>query len=145
MRFFIIYLITVGAVLSANTIQTQISTDGNFELSLIRAQVKNNVLTFQTVIKNTSTKRRQYSFYFKDVYFTDSKAKNKYYALKDTKGNYIAGPAHDHFSGGSFNVTLNPMEKAVFWIKFPAPKKTTETVDLYIPWALPFESIKPSK
>ncbi len=125
-----------------NAIQTQPSTDGNFELSVIRAKVKGDVLTFQVAFKNTSSKKRQYAFYFKDVYYTDSKAKKKYYALKDSKGLYIAGPAYDHNGGGSFNVWLEPNAKAIFWIKFPAPGNDTKSIDLYIPWALPIEDVK---
>ena len=77
---------------AAGVIQRQPSTDGNFELSLIRAQVKGEVLTIQVVFKNTSSKRRRYAFFFRDVYYVDTEAKKKYYALKDTNGYYIAGP-----------------------------------------------------
>ncbi len=127
---------------AGKVIDTQPSTDGNFELSLIRAKVKGDVLTFQVLIKNTSSKRRQYAFYFKDAYYTDSKAKKKYYALQDTRGLYLAGPAYDHNAGGSFNVFIKPNAKAIFWIKFPAPGPDTESVDFYVPWALPFEDVK---
>ena len=142
-----VFLVVLAMLFAAtawamNAIQTQISTDGNFELSVIRAKVKGDVLTLQVAFKNTSSKKRQYAFYFKDVYYTDSKAKKKYYALKDTKGLYIAGPAYDHNGGGSFNVWLEPNAKAIFWIKFPAPEKDTKSIDLYIPWALPIEDVK---
>lgn len=127
---------------AAGVIQRQPSTDGNFELSLIRAQVKGEVLTIQVVFKNTSSKRRRYAFFFRDVYYVDTEAKKKYYALKDTNGYYIAGPAYDRNAGGSFNVEFDPQGKAIFWIKFPAPQAPTEEIEIYIPWALPFEGVK---
>ncbi len=135
-------MIFASAAWAMDALQTQLSADGNFELSLIRAQVKGEVLTFQVIFKNTSSKKRQYAFYFKDVYYTDAKSKKKYYALRDTRGLYIAGPAYDHNEGGSFNVWIEPQAKAIFWIKFPAPGKDTKSIDLYIPWALPIEDVK---
>jgi len=135
-------LIFATSLWALNVIQTQPSTEGNFELSLIRAKVKGDVLTFQVVIKNTSSKKLRYTFFFKDVYYTDSKAKKKYYALRDAKGFYIAGPAYDHNAGGSFNVWIKPNGKSIFWIKFPAPAEDVEEVDFYVPGALPFEGIK---
>ena len=135
-------LILAASAWTMNVIQSQLSTDGNFELSVIRAKVKGEVLTLQVAFKNTSSKKRQYAFYFKDVYYTDSKTKKKYYALKDTRGLYIAGPAYDHNGGGSFNVWIEPNAKAIFWIKFPAPGNDTKSIDLYIPWALPIEDVK---
>jgi len=141
--FVILFVLVFSATLWAvNVLQTQPSTNGNFELSLIRAKVKGDVLTFQVIVKNTSSKKKQYAFFFKDVYYTDTKAKKKYYALKDTNNYYIAGPAYDRNAGGSFNVWLEPQGKAIFWIKFPAPQASAEEIDLYIPWALPFEGVK---
>ena len=141
--FFVMLILLVAASAWAmKAIKTQLSTDANFELSVIRAKVKGEVLTFQVVFKNTSSKKRQYAFYFKDVYYTDAKSKKKYYALRDTRGLYIAGPAYDHNGGGSFNVWIEPQAKAIFWIKFPVPGKDTKSIDLYIPWALPIEDVK---
>ncbi len=138
----IFLLVFVTSLWALDAIQTQPSTDGSFELSLIRASVRGDVLTFQVAIKNTSSQRLRYTFFFRDVYYTDGKAKKKYYALKDSKGLYIAGPAYDHNAGGSFNMWLKPNGKALFWIKFPAPAEDVEEVDFYVPGALPFEGIK---
>ncbi len=127
---------------SMKVIQTQPSTDANFEISLLRAGIRDSVMTIQIVIKNVSSEEREYKFFAKDVYMTDAKAKKKYYLLKDTQGHYIAGPMTNWYQGGLFSVTLAPKAKAIFWGKFPAPPTTTESVDIYIPWALPFEAVR---
>jgi hypothetical protein len=107
-RMAVLFTFFTALSVGGNVIQTQPSTDGNWVLSLLRAQVKDKVLTFQVLFKNISTRRRTYGFYFKDVYYTDSKSKNKYFALRDTNGNYIAGPAYDRVLGGGFRITLDP-------------------------------------
>ena len=141
--FAVLFLIAVvSPAWAMEPIQTQMSTDGNFDVSLLKAKVKGDVLTVQVMFKNTSSKKRNYGFEFKDIYYTDIKNKKKYYGLKDTEGHYIAGPAANWFAGGSFNVYMEPGGKAIFWIKFPAPPESTETIDVYIPWALPFEDVK---
>ncbi len=136
------WAVVISSVCAMEAIQTQMSTDANFDVSLIRAKVSKDVLTVQVLLKNTSSIKRNYSFDFKDVYYTDTKDKKKYYGLKDSEGHYIAGPAANWLRGGNFNVYFEPGDKAVFWIKFPAPPEATESVDIYIPWALPFEDIK---
>ncbi len=141
--FAVLFLIAVvSPVWAMEPIQTQMSTDGNFDVSLLKAKVKGDVLTVQVMFKNTSSEKRNYGFAFKDIYYTDIKNKKKYYGLKDTEGHYIAGPASNWLSGGNFNVYVEPGGKAILWIKFPAPPESTETIDIYIPWALPFEDVK---
>ena len=135
-------LLFASAVWAMNVIQTQISSDANFEASLIRAQVHGEVLTVQVLFKNTSSKQKRYTFKFSDVYYTDTKEKKKYLGLKDAGGRYIAGPASRWLEGGSFGPWVKPQAKSIFWIKFPAPPETTETIDIFIPGIMPFEAIK---
>ena len=143
----IVLLVMMGASTGwgSNVIQTQMSSDGKFEASVISARVRGEVLTFQVLFKNVSSARDSFGFNFADVYYTDIKAKKKYYGLKDTNGNFIAGPVHYWIGGGDFLQWMNPREKRIFWIKFPAPPQSTETVDLYIPYIMPFEGIKISR
>ena len=129
----------------AEDIQTQTTSNGKFEASVIRAQVRGDVLTFQVLFKNVSSTRDHLGFNFAGVYYTDINAKKKYYGLRDTNGNFIAGPAHYWVGGGDFLQWMKPGEKRIFWIKFPAPQQSTETVDLYIPNVMPFEGIKISR
>jgi len=138
-------IIFASAAWAMNVNQTQPTTDGKFEASVIRAQVRGDVLTFQVLFKNVSSARNRFGFKFADVYYTDIKAKKKYYGLKDTNGNFIAGPVHYWVGGGDFLQWMKPGEKRIFWIKFPAPPQSTETVDLYIPQVMPFEGIKISR
>ena len=142
----ILLLVSLVALVSVacgtEAIQTQMSTDGIFDLSLIRARVSGDVLTVQVLFKNTSSKKSFYRFAFGNVYYTDTKEKKKYYGLKDAEGRFIAGPAEHWISGGSFGMDFAPGATEIFWIKFPAPPESTETIDIYIPWALPFEDVK---
>lgn len=135
-------LVWASASWADNVIQTQMSTDGMFEASLIRAKVKGEVLTFQVIFKSISSKSAPCSFHFGDVYYTDTKEKKKYFGLKDTNGCFIAGPADNWISGGRFRSYIKPQGKRIFWTKFPAPPATTESIDLYIPGFLPFEDVK---
>jgi hypothetical protein len=135
-------LVFASAVLAMNVIQTQMSSDTNFEASLIRAQVHGEVLTVQIIFKNLSSKERRYTFDFGNVYYTDTKEKKKYLGLKDAGGRFIAGPAYRWIGGGSFSPWLKPQAKSIFWMKFPAPPETTETIDIFIPGIMPFEAVK---
>ena len=135
-------MVFASGVWAMNVIQTQMSSDGNFEASLIRAQVNGEILTIQVLFKNISAKGRRCGFEFGNVYYTDTKAKKKYLGLKDAGGRYIAGPAESWIAGGSFSPFLKPQEKRIFWMKFPAPSATTETIDIFIPRAMPFEAVK---
>ncbi|RLB05593.1 MAG: hypothetical protein DRG59_00660 [Deltaproteobacteria bacterium] len=124
---------------------TQLSTDGNFEGALLRCSVRDNVLTIQVSFKNLGQQRLSYAFPFADVYYTDIKNKKKYYPLKDSGGRVLAGPAHDWIGGGNFEQWIDPGTKRIFWIKFPAPPETTDSIDIYIPGMLPFEGAKISR
>jgi hypothetical protein len=124
-----------------NTIQTQPSTDGNFELSVVRTSIRGDVLTVQVIIKNIASSQREYEFNFKDIYYTDIKNRKKYYGLRDTKNIYIAGPVAGNAFGGYFRHVFQPGDQAIFWIKFPAPAEDTGKIDIYIPFALPFEDV----
>lgn len=123
-------------------IQTQPSTDGKIEASLIGAKVRKGILTVKIFLKNTSTGAIEPEIRYEKVYFADIDQKKKYFALKDSKGIYIAGPRHHDWGGGTFKTYIKSGERQIMWIKFPAPPEKTVSVDLFIPGILPFEEVE---
>lgn len=130
-----------GTASAGEPIQVQMSTDGNLEASLIGLKIRSDVLTAKVIIQNTSGRRVKAKFEFRHVYYTDLKERKKYFGLKDSEGAYIAGPKADGVVGGRFWSDLQPDEKKILWVKFPAPPATTESIDLFIPGFLPFEDV----
>lgn len=143
----IIMALVIGAVFSLpgyaqEAIQTQPSSDGNFEASLIGAKVRRKVLTVKIKVKNITTKNNKLECRYKSVYYTDIKNKKKYFALKDSEGKYIAGPLDRGSDGGKVERYIDSGGQGIIWIKFPAPPETTDTIDIVIPKILPFEEIE---
>ncbi len=129
------------SVFAMENLQTQPSSDGSFEASLFGAKVRGEVLTVKFRVKNVSGETAKLEFKYKDAYYTDIKEKKKYFALKDSEGKYIAGPRDRSSDGGKVERYIKNDGQGIFWIKFPAPPATTETVDIIIPGVLPFEEI----
>jgi len=124
------------------TIQTQPSSDGKFEATLSSVKIKRDVLTIRVIVKNVSAKKAGIEIAFKDAYFTDVEDKKKYFVLKDSEGQYIAGPKRAASYGGYFGGSIDPDGQKIVWMKFPAPPETTTTVDIFVPGILPFEEIQ---
>jgi hypothetical protein len=122
-------------------IQIQPSSDGTIEASLIEAKVQRGVLTLKVALKNISSQLIEPEIRFGEAYYTDVIAKKKYFALKDSEGKFIAGPASHDWGGGTFKEKIGKNESKIIWIKFPAPPETTKTIDVHIPKVLPFEDI----
>ena len=146
----IIMALVIGTMFSLpgyaqEAIQTQPSSDGNFEASLIGAKVRREVLTIKIKVKNITTKNKKLEFSYKSAYYTDIKNKKKYFALKDSEGKYIAGPQDRDSYGGQISRYLNSGTQTIIWIKFPAPPETADTIDIIIPGILPFEEIEIKK
>ncbi len=131
----------VSTSYAQKAIQTQPSSDGTIEASLIEAKVQRGVLTVKVTLKNISNQWIEPEIRFEKAYYTDVDAKKKYFALKDSEGKYIAGPAGYDWGGGTFKEKFGKNESKIIWIKFPAPPETTKTIDIYIPTLLPFEDI----
>jgi len=138
----LLLFIFVSISSAQKVIQTQPSSDGTIEASLIEAKVKRDVLTIKVALKNISQKTIEPEIRFEHIYYTDIEAKKKFFGLKDAAGHLIAGPAHYDWGGGTFKSRISPGERAIIWIKFPAPLETTTAIDIFIPGILPFEDIK---
>ena len=140
LSFILLLIFAIGAN-AQKAIQIQPSSDGTIEASLIEAKVKRDVLTIKVVLKNISSKRIEPEISFKNAYYTDIDAQKKYFALKDSEGNFIAGPSRLDWRGGTFKEKIGPDQSKIIWIKFPAPPPDTETIDIFIPLLLPFEEV----
>ena len=136
----LILLVSLSHALEA--IQTQPSSDGRLEASLIGADIKRGVLTVKVSLENTSADRIEPEFPYESVYFADVEAQKKYFLLKDENGLYIAGPRHSDWHGGIFKKHMNPGDKMIIWVKFPAPPESTTVIDFFFPGILPFEEVE---
>jgi hypothetical protein len=91
--------------------------------------------------RSHASEQKRLRFAFGEVYLTDLKSKKKYYPLKDSSGRYLAGPAANWISGGTYNAWMKPGDRFIFWIKFPAPPANVQTIDVVVPGFLPFEDV----
>ncbi len=137
----LLLILFISTSYAQRAIQTQPSSDGTIEASLIEAKVQRGVLTVKVMLKNISNQWIEPEIRFGEAYYTDVDAKKKYFALKDSEGKYIAGTAEYDWGGGTFKEKFGKNESKIIWIKFPAPPETTKTIDIYIPRLLPFEDI----
>ena len=128
-------------VFGEEVIQVQPSSDGNVEASLFSAKVRKDVLTIKTKFKNVSDERASIRIDYRDVYYADVDKEKKYFALKDSEGQFIAGPKYDMKDGGRFWYKVPAGKTKILWIKFPAPAADTATIDIFLPTFLPFEEV----
>ncbi len=135
-------LMGLALLAGAEVIQTQESEiwEG-FEADLTRLSIRNDVLTLRFKIRNTGSKRTLVEFYYKDCYIVDAVNQKKYFPLKDSEGQFIAGPKEKEWEGGRFRFTFDSGSSAGFWVKFPVPADNPETVDIHVPGFFPFEEV----
>lgn len=139
-------LFTFSAAIAATpqtVIQTQPSSDGNFEIGLTEVKLKKDVLTVKAVLKNISGNKQKIDICYENIYFIDSADTKKYLALKDSEGATIAGPVDDFYpcKGGKLSRELAAGQQAIFWFKLPAPASGASEVDFFMPNFLPFEGV----
>ncbi len=123
---------------------TNMSMDGNFDVTLRQAKVQDGILTTVLLYKNTTNARVKMGFPIADVYYVDNQAKKKYLVLQDENKKWLGAPIckdqlsdpNACFRGG---VEVPMQGKQVVWFKFPAP--TSDIINLVIPSAIPFENV----
>jgi hypothetical protein len=140
--FILVLVFLPVTALTMTAIDTQPSSDGTAEASIIGLKIRNGVLTLRFSIKNTTDRTIEPGMSFAQAYYIDTKEKKKYFGLKDEKGMFIAGPIAYNWDGGFFKQKIPANGKALIWIKFPAPSEGSEEIDVYLPGFLPFEGIK---
>jgi hypothetical protein len=140
-----IILFLCAGVFSQETVQVQPSSDGKLEATLTQAQVRENVFSVKVTLKNVTNRALEPEIPFKDFYVTNIKDMKKYSPLKDSRGNFLAGPQDRAWQGGIFKNKIQPGEIRTIWVNFPVPPEADKTVDLIVPGLLPFEGVKISR
>ncbi len=138
----ILFLACFGLLGAADVIQTQESdVMEGFEADLTGLNIRNDVLTLRFKIRNTGSDGKTVEFYFKDCYIVDAANQKKYFPLKDSEGQFIAGPKEKDWEGGRYRFSIDAGSSAGFWVKFPVPADNPETIDITIPLFFPFEEV----
>ena len=135
-------LVFAGLLLAGQVIQTQECDlyDG-LEVDLTRLDVRNNIITVRFKLRNTGEDSHRVQIYYKDCYIMDEANQKKYFVLKDSDGQYIAGPKEKDWDGGRFLFSIEPGKSKSMWMKFPAPTDNPETIAISIPGVFPFEEV----
>lgn len=132
------------ALFAAQVIQTQESDSWEgMEADLVKVSDSNDILTLRFKFRNTAGSDHNVSFMYKDCYIVDETNQKKYFALKDSEGQFIGGPKDKDWEGGRFGMRINPGESKGCWMKFPVPADHPESISITIPGFFPFEDVKP--
>lgn len=139
----LVVIFAAGLIFAGEVIQTQESSlwDG-VEVDLLSVKVKNNIITVKIKFRNEGEERQKVSAYFESCYIMDETNQKKYFVLKDSDGQYIAGPKEGDHKGGYFEFKIEPSKSKGIWLKFPAPENNPETISLSIPGVFPFEEVE---
>lgn len=136
--FSLLCLSAPAPVFAADAIQTQSGTEGDVEVDVVKAAVKDGTLTIQLAYRNKGKEPAKFYFDAKEVYYIDEKEKKKYHVLKDNKGTYIAAPIR---SAETILFEVKANGKTISWYKFPAPTSGATKINLVLPNVLPFEDL----
>ncbi len=117
-------------------------SSGGIEVSLLELKrASGDTVTAKWLYKNTSEERKSVSHLMSDEYYlVDPDAKKKYFCVKDSKNNWVAG---NH--NGYNSLDLEPGKTFKMWAKFPAPPAATEKVTLYLEGVPPLEDVPLAK
>ena len=115
------------------------STDGKFKITLISLKVADDIMTVTMEVKNISKDREIFNQKMGSIYYIDRANKKACYVLKDSSGAYLAGPID--YSNSLNTDLVTPGESAFVWMKFPAPNKSTEVIDINMKNILPFDGV----
>lgn len=143
---FLAALWVMSVMPASAAVQTQMAMSGDMEVDVLRADVKEGVLTVQLLYRNTGNKEAHVRYPVEEVYYIDLKEKKKYHVLKDSKGEWIAAPVARSGIGTESGSAANPLKiaaggKQIVWFKFPAPPDAVVKVNLVVPNVVPFEDL----
>jgi hypothetical protein len=139
----VVIIFAAGLIFAVEVIQTQESSLwGGVEVDLLSVQVRNNILTVKLKFRNEEEDSQKVSAYYESCYIMDETNQKKYFVLKDSDGQYIAGPKEGDHKGGYFEFKIEPSKSKGIWMKFPAPESSPETISLSIPGVFPFEEVE---
>jgi hypothetical protein len=140
-----VILFLCAGVFSQEPVPVQPSVDGTWEASLAQAKVREQVFAVRLTLKNVSNRDIEPEIPFQDLHVTNIRDGKKYFPLKDSQGNFLAGPQARAWPGGVFRNKIQPGEVRTIWVDFPPPPDSANTVDLFVPGLLPFEGVKVSR
>lgn len=118
------------------------STPGGAIATLVSARRADQVLNIRLRLAMESGGDADLGAYFqyRHVFLLDASGKRKYPLVKDTEGLFQAQPLTVKGEGGSFILDLG--KTTLVSLTFPAPPDNVQSVDLLLPYFLPFESIR---
>ncbi len=134
-----------ATVAYAAGIQTQMTTDANAEVDVVKAQVNDGIMTIIVMFRNTVDKRLEYDLNTAETYYIDKAANKKFHMLKDSKEQWVASDVSYWTSSSTFKFKVPKNGKKLVWMKFPAPAEGVETIDFSMPGILPFDGLKVSR
>jgi hypothetical protein len=131
-------------------LQTQMGLTGTVEVDVVKAGVREGILTVVLSYRNAGQEPIKVGFNVDELYFIDETEKKKYHVLKDSKGESIGAPTSYNkvgytTPGGPEPVKVPPGGKQTLWFKFPAPPESVQTIELLVPDVLPFEKLPISR
>jgi len=133
----------VLVLFAAEVIQTQESdTWDGMEADLVKISIGNDILTLRFKFRNGAESAHNVSFMYKDCYIVDETNQKKYFALKDSEGQFIGGPKDKEWEGGRFGMRISADGSKGCWMKFPVPADNPESISISIPGFFPFEEVK---
>jgi hypothetical protein len=139
-------LVSIGLLFCQQVIQTQShDTEEGIAVDLTSLEIQNNIVTLKFKLRNTGVEKRSVVILFKNCYIMDETNQKKYYALKDSDGLFIAGPAYDNSDGGRFWYDIDKGNSRGMWIKFPQPADNPASITVSLPGVSPFENVKLAK
>lgn len=142
--FLMIQLICLTAAQAADPLQTQFGINGEVEVDLLRVSSSGGVLTAVFAYRNVGSNEAPIRYPVSDVYFLEKSEGKKYHVLTDSTQKPLATPL-DGKSLAIASWDFKPGARKLVWFKFPAPPEGSQTIDLMLPDALPFENIELSQ
>ena len=127
---------------SAEVLQTQMTTDANSEVDVVKAQVADNIITIILMFRNSSDKNVEYKLDTAETYYIVKANNKKYHMLKDSKKRWVASPVSYYSSSSEFSFRVPKNGKKLIWMKFPAPAAGVDTIDFSMEGILPFDGLK---
>jgi hypothetical protein len=86
---------------AADVIQTQSSTSGSVDVDVIKAAVKQGVLTIQVACRNTGDENVAIQYDLGSIYYVDESEKKKYHVIRDSAGCWLASHASGTFAASA--------------------------------------------
>jgi len=121
------------------------SLDAAFQVDVLKAKVKDDVLTVTMMLRNTTDKLTEFTGVIDESHYIVAEKNKKFHALKDSKGKWLADPVKYGAHSAWYSSRVPAKGKSIIWIRFPAPPEGVEKVDLSMQSIVPFDSLEISR